>query len=249
MWLWFSFFTILWGAINGAWFGFEVLRAKSPFKLFIVQWFTSNDNIMFFSFVVGLIHLSIGHLWVFVRKIRAKSLSAIAQLGSLAMLTGFFFLVMLLILGWKSIPTWTTPAIIGGLFVIIMFGQQKRGQSFFKGIAAGFTNAFPTVLGSIGNFSDIISYIRLYAVSLAGASIAIAFNDIAMSIPSPVNIIATPLVVIGAHTMNISLGILSVVVHALRLNSLEFSSHLGLEWSGFQYKPFTAKNNIGRGEL
>jgi V/A-type H+-transporting ATPase subunit I len=44
-----------------------------------------------------------------------------------------------------------------------------------------------------------------------------------------------------AHVVNIMLSLLSVVVHGVRLNSLEFSSHLGLEWSGINYRPFGYK--------
>ena len=34
------------------------------------------------------------------------------------------------------------------------------------------------------------------------------------------------------------LNVLSVIVHGVRLNTLEFSSHLGMSWSGFAYEPF-----------
>jgi len=33
-----------------------------------------------------------------------------------------------------------------------------------------------------------------------------------------------------------------VVVHGIRLNVLEFSSQLGMEWSGYNYEPFREKN-------
>jgi V/A-type H+-transporting ATPase subunit I len=41
--------------------------------------------------------------------------------------------------------------------------------------------------------------------------------------------------------------ILSVVVHGVRLNVLEFSNHLGLEWSGFAYNPFREKEGARAG--
>jgi V/A-type H+-transporting ATPase subunit I len=40
------------------------------------------------------------------------------------------------------------------------------------------------------------------------------------------------------HTLNIIMGAMSVIVHGVRLNMLEFSGQLGMEWSGVAYKPF-----------
>ena len=57
-------------------------------------------------------------------------------------------------------------------------------------------------------------------------------------------IIAGVLLLTFGHALNIALSVLSVVVHGIRLNMLEFSNHLGMEWSGIKYDPFrvTAKS-------
>jgi V/A-type H+-transporting ATPase subunit I len=46
------------------------------------------------------------------------------------------------------------------------------------------------------------------------------------------------LVLLVGHGLNIVMSILSVVVHGIRLNVLEFSSQLGMDWSGYKYEPF-----------
>jgi V/A-type H+-transporting ATPase subunit I len=43
------------------------------------------------------------------------------------------------------------------------------------------------------------------------------------------------------HGLNLILNVLSVLVHGVRLNTLEFSGHAGLAWSGFAYKPFAKR--------
>ena len=48
---------------------------------------------------------------------------------------------------------------------------------------------------------------------------------------------------VAGHVLNLALGFLGVLVHAVRLNTLEFSNHMGLQWSGFKFKPFSAKQN------
>jgi V/A-type H+-transporting ATPase subunit I len=50
--------------------------------------------------------------------------------------------------------------------------------------------------------------------------------------------VAGILIIAAGHTLNLVLSVLSVVVHGIRLNMLEFSSHLGMEWSGIKYDPF-----------
>jgi V/A-type H+-transporting ATPase subunit I len=67
-------------------------------------------------------------------------------------------------------------------------------------------------------FADIMSYLRLYALGLASAMMAVTFNQIAVSAGV---IMAIPVLVIG-HTANIALSIMSGVIHGLRLNFLEW---------------------------
>jgi V/A-type H+-transporting ATPase subunit I len=53
--------------------------------------------------------------------------------------------------------------------------------------------------------------------------------------------LATLVGVVGlgfGHGLNLIMNVLSVVVHGIRLNMLEFSGHLGMDWSGYKYKPF-----------
>ena len=53
--------------------------------------------------------------------------------------------------------------------------------------------------------------------------------------------VAAVLILIVGRTLNVAMGALSVVVHGVRLNTLEFSQHKGLEWSGFPYSPLRKK--------
>ena len=55
--------------------------------------------------------------------------------------------------------------------------------------------------------------------------------------------IGAVIMIIG-HVMNIVMGFLSVVVHGVRLNLLEFSGQLNMEWSGTAYDPFRKLDQI-----
>ena len=92
---------------------------------------------------------------------------------------------------------------------------------------------------SDNSFTDIVSYIRLFAVGLATVAVADAFNKMAMDIGynSILTGTATSLILLLGHGLNIILGAMSILVHGVRLNVLEFCSHLDINWSGFSYKP------------
>ena len=46
------------------------------------------------------------------------------------------------------------------------------------------------------------------------------------------------ILLVFGHGLNMILNVLSVIVHGIRLNTLEFSSHLDMSWSGHKFQPF-----------
>jgi V/A-type H+-transporting ATPase subunit I len=89
-------------------------------------------------------------------------------------------------------------------------------------------------------FVDLLSYIRLFAVGMAGLLLADSFNQMLSPLNAP-NFIAgffSALVLVLMHGLNMALSLISVLVHGVRLNIFEFSTHLGIEWSGRKYSPF-----------
>ena len=102
----------------------------------------------------------------------------------------------------------------------------------------------PVILGVVNVFSDIVSYIRLWAVGLAGAAISQTVNTMAGPILGHAILFAIGVILlVFGHGLNMVLNLLSVLVHGVRLNTLEFSSHLGMSWSGIKYNPFSEDGN------
>ncbi len=98
-------------------------------------------------------------------------------------------------------------------------------------------------MGIVNVFSDIVSYIRLWAVALAGAAISGTINTMAGPMLGKLIMVAFGVILLCfGHGLNIMLNLLSVIVHGVRLNTLEFSQHLGMSWSGTKYKPFSENN-------
>lgn len=91
----------------------------------------------------------------------------------------------------------------------------------------------------VNNLTDVISYIRLFAVGLATLAIAETTNTLASGFGTGVAALAAggAILIIG-HSINLILGPMSVLVHGVRLNVLEFSGHANVTWSGVAFEPF-----------
>ena len=102
-----------------------------------------------------------------------------------------------------------------------------------------FENIISVLIGVVNVFSNIMSYIRLWAVAVAGGALAGTVNEIASSMFGKVSLIIFGVILLAfGHLFNMTLNVLGVLVHGVRLNTLEFSGVIGLNWSGFKYKPF-----------
>jgi len=245
-----SMSTIAWGTITGNWFG-AVQIARLPFfkaltipqiatfpELFPGMDINPQREVMFICFVIAVIHLGLANIMNFVNEL--PQLKSIAHLGWFAIIVGLFFLVLNLVLG-MAMPGFATPLIISGLAAVILFINQEKGTGILKGIAKGVGGAFTTFLDAVSSFSNIISYIRLFAVGMATVAIASSFNQIAAPLMHGYTFPAAALILLIGHGLNIVMGLLSVVVHGIRLNMLEFSGQLGMEWTGYEYEPFQEK--------
>ena len=242
--------TIIWGALTGTWFGAEGAM-KVPFLKALVipsianypQYFNVDANaaqnsVMKFCFSVGTIQLSLGCLMNVVRKWKERSLAFVADFAWLAIIIAIYQLALMLVIG-ESVNIKMIFGIVGiGFVLVLLFGGQEAGKSFGAGVKAGLAGAFTTFLDTISAFGNVMSYIRLFAVGMASLAIAQSFNGMASPMLKGLAFPAGMLILLIGHGLNIIMGLLSVVVHGVRLNLLEFSGQLGMEWAGIPYEPF-----------
>jgi len=218
--------AIIWGLMTGVFFGpHEWLKPMVPY-------FADNTNVQSFCFLIGAIQLSIAHIWKFLRKM--PSLKALSDVGWICILWAVYLLAKTLILNFE-LPGFGKWIFIAGSALVILFTNPVK--NIFVGIGTGLGDFLLKVVSS---FADIVSYIRLFAVGLAGVAIADAFNQIAggIGVGSISNVLLSAFVLFAGHTLNLAMGILAILVHGVRLNVLEFSGHLDMEWSGVKYSPF-----------
>ena len=223
-------FAITWGLLTGVFFG------PHPWIKPLMPYFTDNTNVQAFCFLIGAVQLSMAHIWKILRKF--PSLKALSDAGWICVLWAAYFLAKSLILNFEF-PGFMKWIFIAGSGLIILFTNPVK--NVFAGIGTGLGDF---LLKLVNSFADIVSYIRLFAVGLAGVAIADAFNQIAANIgaASILNGFLSVFVLFAGHTLNLGLGILSILVHGVRLNVLEFSGHMDMEWSGTEYSPFKIKD-------
>jgi V/A-type H+/Na+-transporting ATPase subunit I len=246
-----SIFTIIWGSLTGTWFGSKAILEAVPFlkslvipqisnypELFGLTATSAQNTVMQFCFIVGTLQLSLACAMNILRKIPRKDLSALADVGWLVMIDALYFLVLMLVINASINMTAVAMVIASGFLLVVLFSAQGPGIPFLKGLAGGAAGLFTTFLNSISAFSNIISYIRLFAVGMASLAIAQSFNNMASGLLQGFALPAGILVLVIGHGLNLVMALLSVVVHGVRLNLLEFSGQLGMEWTGVVYDPF-----------
>lgn len=223
-----------WGILTGTFFGQSWLTQKvSPLLPFL----RDNANVQALCFFLGAFHLSIAHAWRFMRKM--PSLKAFSEAGWICVLWAAYFLARSLILGKVFPPAGKELFIIGTVLIILCTNPTRN---IFKTVGFGIGDF---LLHVVNTFTDLVSYIRLFAVGAATVAVADAFNQMALGIGwgSALAGFLTAFVLLFGHTLNILLGAMAVLVHGVRLNVLEFSSHLNMEWSGIEYSPFKGKGD------
>ncbi|NNK73144.1 MAG: hypothetical protein HKO94_08120 [Flavobacteriaceae bacterium] len=231
--------TIIWGVLSGTYFGAHEIAKLPVLKDLVIPNISSFgvDNINFMmhlSFLIGAIHLTVAHG---IRVVQfMNSIKALSEVGWICLVWGLFFITEQLVLG-NAAPSWYTWLFIVGAALVILF--SKESNNLLKSMGASIANL---PLSLISGFSDIVSYVRLFAVGMATAAVAASFNN--MALPDGISgmgildlVMASVALLLG-HTLNIALALMAVMVHGIRLNMLEFAGHLGVQFSGESYKPF-----------
>ena len=262
----FGLSTVLWGTLTCTWFGISaqslprwlqnlsvpVISNVYADKIWYPFWSNGNaglttaQNLQIFCFTLALIQLVIAHIMGALRN--RKSVKILGDIGSMLQLLGMYYIVLSLVVNSKvfsfglkisGIPVGTVSIVCIASGFILSFVFSNYEGSVIKSILTSLTNIVSVLLGVVNVFSDIVSYIRLWAVGLAGSAISATVNELAGPLLGHFMfmILAIALLVFG-HGLNMILNVLSVIVHGIRLNTLEFSSHLDMSWSGHKFKPF-----------
>ncbi|MBQ9953415.1 MAG: ATPase [Clostridia bacterium] len=262
----FGLSTVLWGTLTCTWFGLSaeqlpvwIQKLSVPVisnvyadKIWYPFWtdgtagLTTAQNLQIFCFSLALIQLTVAHIKGALRN--KGSIKMLGDIGSILQLLGIYYLVLSLVVNTEvfsfgivigGIPVGTVAIALIGVGFVLGFVFSNYEGNLIKSILTSLADIVSVLLGVVNVFSDIVSYIRLWAVGLAGAAISATVNELAGPFFGNFMfaILAIVLLVFG-HGLNMILNVLSIIMHGIRLNTLEFSSHLDMSWSGHKFKPF-----------
>ena len=209
-------------------------------KVFLPSKIMGFDGTMVLSIIVGIVHISLAMIVKTVMATRNKGfLNSLSTWGWTLLIVGGVVVGLFSLIGvLNAAATKWTIIVIGVLSALGIFLLNNLHRNPLLNIGSGLWETYNTATGLLG---DVLSYLRLYALGLAGSMLGLAFNSIGMMIVgdggSALLWIPAVLVFIVGHVLNIAMAALGAFVHPLRLNFLEFFKNSGYEASGRKYNP------------
>ena len=244
-------FTTVVGAVLGTFFGVNLFELDLPegMKQLMVSGKiegTTYDKQMLLALLIGVVHICLAMTVKAIGEtVRFGFKESLSAWGWLLLVVGFictggltFFEVIS-----AEVSQWAF-IIIGGISAIGIYLLNNLRRNVFVNIGAGMWDTYNMATGLLG---DTLSYIRLYALGLAGGMLGGVFNQLAFM----VNDAAGPalgwffcgLILVFGHTLNIAMSCLSAFVHPLRLTFVEYFKNSGYDGKGEAYKPFSTLKN------
>lgn len=239
--------TVVVGLLMGGFFGVNLVEVpwipEWMKKFMIVGDVSVGDATyakwMIISLMIGIVHICLAMItktvWTVKRNGFRNSLGTVGWtlliVGGIAGLAvGLTGLISETMMKWLLIG-------IGGVSALGIYIFNKWGRNPLVNIGAGLWDTYNTASGLM---SDVLSYIRLYALGLSGSMLGSTFNQIAEMVKGTDPTwqwVPFVLILVVGHVLNIALSCLGAFVHPLRLNFVEFFKNSGYEGSGVEYKP------------
>ena len=196
------------------------------------------DGTMVLAIIVGIVHICLAMI---VKTYQATKVKGIANsLGTWGwtllivggVIVGGFSLIGVMD---SNVTKWII-IIIGILSALGIFFLNNIHRNPLANFGVGLWDTYQMVTGLLG---DVLSYLRLYALGLAGAKLGEAFNAIGVQAlgDGGTGWIAFIIIVVIGHVLNVAMCVLGAFVHPLRLNFLEFFKNSGYEGTGRKYNP------------
>jgi V/A-type H+-transporting ATPase subunit I len=227
----------LWGILVGSYFGYAPNNVILQY-LNIIQ-LDDYDAMMRLSILIGMGHILLANLSLAWNK-RDNSRFVISRLGwAMVVISGGALWMANSVLVKENIA----PAcLVSGLVLVFLFSSQRKISNRKQGLLF-VLDGFQSLAGVTKLFGDVLSYMRLFALGLASASLGLTFNNLAANAIDQgqgIGVLAGALIFILGHFVNLLLGLMSGLVHGLRLNFIEFYNW-GEPGEGYAYTRFLIK--------
>ena len=196
------------------------------------------DGTMVLAIIVGIVHLCLAMVVKTYQTTKVNGfLNSLGTWGWTLLIVGGIIVGGLALIGViDSVVTKWILIVLGILSALGIYFLNDLHRNPLINFGSGLWETYNTATGLLG---DVLSYLRLYALGLAGAKLGEAFNAIGLQAlgDGGAGWIAFILIVVIGHVLNVAMCILGAFVHPLRLNFLEFFKNSGYEGTGRKYNP------------
>ncbi len=225
-----TFFSV--DMLTWSWLPEGVKRIMLPSKI------AGYDGTMVLALLVGIVHICLAMIVKTYQSTKVKGFAnSLGTWGWTLLIVGGIIVGGLALLGVidKALTKWII-IVIGCLSALGIFFLNDLHRNPLLNFGSGLWDTYNTATGLLG---DVLSYLRLYALGLAGAKLGEAFNAIGVQAlgDGGVNWVFFILIVVVGHVLNVAMCVLGAFVHPLRLNFLEFFKNSGYEGAGRKYNP------------
>lgn len=140
--------------------------------------------------------------------------------------------------------TASSPAFYGAIALgaVLMLFFNSPGKNPFVNLGTGLWDTYNNITGIL---SDVLSYIRLFAIGLSGGVLALVFNSLATGLSPDIPVvreIVIVLILLVGHGINLFMSAISSFVHPMRLTFVEFYKNAGFEMSTRSFDPLRKLN-------
>ena len=225
-----TFFSV--DMLTWSWLPEGVKRIMLPSKI------AGYDGTMVLALLVGIVHICLAMIVKTYQSTKVKGFAnSLGTWGWTLLIVGGVIVGGLALMGVmdKALTKWIV-IVLGSLSALGIFFLNDLKRNPLLNFGSGLWDTYNTATGLLG---DVLSYLRLYALGLAGAKLGEAFNAIGLQALGDGGFgwVAFILIVVVGHVLNVAMCVLGAFVHPLRLNFLEFFKNSGYEGTGRRYKP------------
>ena len=225
-----TFFSV--DMLTWSWLPEGVKRIMLPSQI------AGYDGTMVLALLVGIVHICLAMIVKTYQSTKVKGFAnSLGTWGWTLLIVGGVIVGGLALMGVmdKALTKWIV-IVLGSLSALGIFFLNDLKRNPLLNFGSGLWDTYNTATGLLG---DVLSYLRLYALGLAGAKLGEAFNAIGLQALGDGGFgwVAFILIVVVGHVLNVAMCVLGAFVHPLRLNFLEFFKNSGYEGSGRRYNP------------
>ena len=247
--------TTLVGALFNTFFGFALTDFNLPewmsSLLITGKWDGTNyDKTMVLALLVGMFHICFAmSVKAICTTVRYGFKNALSDWGWWLLICGSVVVATLNYFGVIDFEMSKMAFIgIGILSAIGIYLLNNIRRNVFINVGAGLWDTYNMATGLMG---DLLSYLRLYALGLAGGMLGGVFNDLGLQLKDSMEgmlwgipgWICCGLIFVAGHSLNIALSCLSGYVHSIRLTFVEYFKNSGYDGRGVAYNPFAEKKS------